>query len=397
MSDTYLIPAVNMEPLQQEIEKLNKRANKLKCKPIELTVIDQVVKTHYNQDLKLSFDEIFFKCSINGETPKLAGWKLIAALEPLEDGMIVREVPHQVCPTKFRDTKLTCDHCGYTRRRNAIFVLQNENGEYKQVGRQCIKDFLGGVDPKDLLNSAENIFRFCKLCKDAETEEMRGAGRFECAIDLERFVSVVAIIIRRIGWAPRGENPQASTANTAFWVCTEPSNSKDLLSFIRSHNLEAQDCDIELSKKAIQWALSLPDDSSTYLYNVKLCCKAGYVTAKTCGYVASLINAYQRAVAIEIKPKVDRRHLGEINSRQIFENVKINSITQIDSYFPKTLVKFTDPEGNVLVWFASSQPDWVSIGHKFNIKATVEKHDDYKGIPQTKITRVKCEKELVEV
>ena len=65
-----------------------------------------------------------------------------------------------------------------------------------------------------------------------------------------------------------------------------------------------------------------------------------------------------------------------------------------NDYGERTLVKFNDAEGNVLVWWASGCPKWLERDKTFNCKGTVVKHEDYQGELQTKINRVKNEGEV---
>jgi hypothetical protein len=66
-----------------------------------------------------------------------------------------------------------------------------------------------------------------------------------------------------------------------------------------------------------------------------------------------------------------------------------------------TLYKFTDAEGNVIVWWASKpfcpgpvNPDHhivneeIEVGQRVRVKGTVKKHEEREGIKQTTLSRV---------
>lgn len=52
------------------------------------------------------------------------------------------------------------------------------------------------------------------------------------------------------------------------------------------------------------------------------------------------------------------------------------------------LYRFEDEKGNSLVWFASSKQD-MEPDKTYKIKATVKRHNEFRGRNQTQLTRVK--------
>ena len=61
----------------------------------------------------------------------------------------------------------------------------------------------------------------------------------------------------------------------------------------------------------------------------------------------------------------------------------------IESQFGvKTLCKFEDEAGNVLIWWCSGNSEWLKEGEVVDITGTVKKHNDFKGWLQTELLRV---------
>ena len=167
--ETYKIPACNMHYLQQKVDKLNKRANKLNLSPMSIVRHEEVVEEKTDH-LGLSFKYISYMVSIDGESPVLNGWKLVARLTPQDNGeILVKSVPGEDCPTKYREADpLHCDHCLTRRKRKDVFILNHEDGRFVQVGRNCIADFLGNVSPDAILRYAtflDSLTSFCGVCK----------------------------------------------------------------------------------------------------------------------------------------------------------------------------------------------------------------------------------------
>jgi len=148
----------NLGVLTDKLAAMQKRARKLKTDPItiEKLGIKTITITKVMPGGKVvKFEEERILLKVHGETPKLAGWSLVAKIEWLEDERLISCVPGETCPEQYRTGAFNCDWCNTNRRRKETFVLRHENGEHKQVGRQCIRDFLGGKSPEQLLAEAE--------------------------------------------------------------------------------------------------------------------------------------------------------------------------------------------------------------------------------------------------
>lgn len=390
---TYRVPALNYPRLEDEIAKLNKRATKLKCQPIVLNILETITEKKRNEVVGFDYQETYHICTVSGETPKLAGWTLIAIIEPVPNGEnLVREVPGEKCPARFRTTKMFCDHCSSTRKRNSIFLLKHEDGEYKQVGRQCLADFLGHEHPENLILKAEYLFSGTGLMRDAEEEGWwSGGGSLPPMIPTTEFVTVAAVVIRKMGWKPRSQVSEfeQATADIVWDICTR-SGDRMVRELVQAKQLYASEDDIKSAEAAVAWgaAIDPANAHNTYLHDLGVCCRQNYVDHKRSGFAASVISAYRRTLLTPEKT-TPSKHLGEIDKRQQFDNVTCRLARPIVSgIYEKTLVKFVDGEGNVLIWWASGMPDWVEVGCKYNIKATVKKHTEYQGVAQTEVNRV---------
>jgi len=91
----YSIPEMNYSELETKLSKLNKKAIKLNCEPIVLTLLGTV-------DLKISVpwqnNQILVRhnqVTISGVAPIIAGWELIASCEGFENGTLIRSIPEK--------------------------------------------------------------------------------------------------------------------------------------------------------------------------------------------------------------------------------------------------------------------------------------------------------------
>lgn len=409
VNKTYRVKLEHIEWLEAEIEQLNKQAVKLGCQPARLHYHSEETETGKNPVTGIEYTITYKVISVEGEAPKFAGWKLLAAIEPQESGEnFVSCVPGETVPVEYRTTGLHCDHCGASRRRKEIFVLGNEDGRFAQIGRNCLRDFLGGKSPEGILACAAWGFAVADAAGQAEGDEFFGGGGCgggETGYNLEEFVKTAAAVIRKLGWVSRsavasfefGGGP-APTANVVEWLLTPPRTDKErreVQKFIDKHDFKLEERDEKLAIDALAWGNALPTDQGDYLFNLGVACRLGFVRRKTVGIVASLIAAYQRHLDREAELRVQQQqnkkriHLGFVGERCGFEQVTIKSIRSFDSDFGvRTMIRFEDASGSVLVWWKSGDTDWEE-GQTLDITGTVKKHEDWKGIPQTILQRVK--------
>src|SRR4051812_45123758 len=105
----YLVHDNNMEALKEKLIKLNKKAEKLNFPMIVLNELEVTTKV----DAKTKEVDIFHKIEINGDAPKLNGWKFVARVETIKDDKhnILFVTPNETVPTKYRESGSKCDHC----------------------------------------------------------------------------------------------------------------------------------------------------------------------------------------------------------------------------------------------------------------------------------------------
>jgi len=394
--NAYRIPALNFPRLQEEVKKLNKRATKLKTEPVVLTILETVTEKKRNEIVGFDYQETYHICTVIGQAPKLSGWTFVAVIEPVSNGEnLVREVPGQKCPVSFRKANMNCDHCAETRRRNSIFILKNENNDHKQVGRNCLADFLGHEHPESLLSRAEYMLSFDNMIREAQEDDWGRGGSTPIVVATTEYAITAAVVIRRMGWLPRskaGEFDRA-TADIVWDVCTK-SYDRHVREMIREHDIHAEERDIMQGEAAVEWAASIDDNNSasTYLHDLGVCCRQNYVDLRRRGFVASVIQAHQRVLnELQQKNSVSSSvYVGESKKRQEFNLTVMAIKPYMSGIYSKTLVKFVDEKGNVIIWRASGSPEWISLGKKFTVKATVKEngHSEFNGVKQTEVSRV---------
>lgn len=377
------IPSANMEKLAKKIKALNKKALKAGTGEIKLTTISKTVDE--NEDGSV---DVRFQIALEGETPKINGWAFIARLDhntdPTGESNLIYVMPSADLPEHFRNAGANCEHCGWDRRRRDTYVLQNEDsGEYKQVGRTCIRDFIG-IDPARIAEQAERYVKVLGLLNEAREPKWGGINDHR-DIHLPAYLSWVAQSIREHGWISGREAyedfDKVSTASQAIGEM-----------FATYKPQLPTDEDKELAETAIAHVLTL-EPKNDFLFNINAIAKQNYLDWKASGLAAAIMFVYNRHLEDEAKRKAaadlsKSEYVGALKERLEFE-VRVIGKRWIEGRFGSTaVIRMLDANDNLFVTFASGNfGDEVNIEDKVTIRGTVKKHDEYKGVKQTILTR----------
>jgi len=188
----FKVPTENISALNVKVAELNKKAVKLGCPMIRVVLGDLVVEENEENE---TFTE-YRLLTVEGEAPSLRGWSFIGKLEPSEAGTIVKSIPGAKIPTSYFSVDAThCDHCKTTRARKETFIVKRGE-EHMQLGRSCLKDFLGHQNPEAIAAYAELLIDFEDDFKKSSKKKEGGAF----VTDLVRTMAVSLAAIRRDGF-----------------------------------------------------------------------------------------------------------------------------------------------------------------------------------------------------
>jgi len=423
---TYWIATSNMERLNKEIAKLNKRADKIGCPPVEVVILGTRLIPDPNKMSQMEIarveqgrapisqaerDELpqieQTEVEIVGEGPKIEGWKFVGTLDhyTIPGKVIVNAVPGETVPAQYFEIPADCDHCNKIRRRIETFVLEgvDENeGEFKMVGRNCLRDFFGH-DPQAVARWLTRLINFVGSLEDEDEEwGYGGGGRVEHYYGAVKALTNTIAAIRSFGWVPRSasDDENIPTVSHVFYIMNPPYGAKEAEQkriFMTRVKFEPE-ADLKEAEAAIAWLKTQSGDNE-YMHNLKLLEDQEAVPSKMMGYWCSLAAAYQRdqdRLERAKRTKKLNEYYGELKER-IEVEVKCVGINYIDSYYGTVCIhRMLSVEGHTIIWFANADAKMVKGGH-YKVRATVKKHEEYKDWKQTQVNRLmvleKIEKE----
>jgi len=386
----YEIPTSRVGLMEDKLAKLNRKADKLGCpRGIAEVISEPFIKELYLDESLRPKKVEFVRVSVTGEAPKLAGWSFLGYID--KDKLVYGE--H--ITDEERERQGECDYCNQSRPRTHTYVVSHEGGERKVVGSTCMKDFLGGLDPKSMV-SWLTIFR--TFVASFTDEEYRDDGSSEVS-DLSEALSLAWKVIRVHGWMSGSEAWNSQGVSTSQRVRSLTDSSLALMGFEAEWNVTKDannlpDSDPQLVADAIEWAKAGKDSDNNYLNNIGIIAENGYITKRSMGMAVSILSSYEREIEKRIREEARRKaseessHVGEVGKREVFDNVQLTGVQHLESQFGTSVLhRFLMDDTNQVVWFGSKELD-VEVGDTFSIKATVKKHGEFNTVPQTTVNRV---------
>lgn len=403
---TTLVPYFNLDRLAKWVADMNKKATKL-GQPSLIMVTAPAAIPHYQQssengsgfstnpaDCETGVVIDMVEVTIQGEVVKLHGWEFIGKLSPNDGKNLILTVPNCTTPIAkllpYIERVGVCEHCNTHRMRKETFLVQNESGEIKAVGRQCVKDFLGHSTPETMLSwvsslcDIEEMMESMSSLDDCEAR-LRGMN-LPIPISTTRWLEVTAAAIRKYGWVSKGTAEEQMICSTAklveLWF-------HRLVSAEDKQALTPTEEDKATAAETLRWMQRpLPPTAGEYLHNLRTLAETGSVVPAGYGILTSAVAMYQKEKQeAETSCKVSA-YVGTVGQR-IVHTAKLLSTLKFNSmYGVVCLHNFMDEQGNQIVWFASHTAEWLKPGQKYTFRATVKKHEVYKCVKQTTVNRL---------
>lgn len=325
-------------------------------------------------------------------TAVINDWEFVAELEHTEKGNIITGVAGIEVPERYYTTTPVCEHCNSKRYRKNTYIVRNKTtGEFKQVGKSCLKDFTHGM-------SAEAVTQYMSLFDTLiEGETPEPGCSYQRYVNTKEYLSYVAETIRHFGYT-RSSDEGISTATRAldFYDAAHgraitKEYLQDLLDKMRSVNFDIDsDLTVKLVSDALAW-VSEQEENSNYIHNLKTACSLEYVKGNF-GLYASLFPAYDKGLERTAKRKAvldieqSSEYVGEISDRITVKVQSVKCVTSWETDFGVThIYKIIGADGNVYTWKTGKYID--DTVDEMSITGTVKAHTEFRGIKQTELTR----------
>jgi len=384
---TFEIPAINFSNFEKDFIKLQKKGAKLGV-TVQYTVTGSVEKPVPGKDEKMTYAVV----EVSGDRPKINGYEFVATIEHTEHGNIVgcSGAEHAVKVTEeLRFCESHCAHCKTKRYRKYTYALLKEGTEeYIIVGKQCLRDFLGHIDPKMLANIHTWLKTF-EESKDYGDIKMWG-GNAENWFVQDYLVTVAQLTINH-GFVT-GKQAQILDKATTADLAANIMNSSNKI------KLEITEQAKDLAARAYEWAFNL-QAKTAFEQNMYIYARKHTMYASGSGVIAYIVPAYLKSVGQDVEAKAEEKapkkpseFQGIVGQRKNFKGLRVKKAISLESMYDQTLYILEDSDGNAFKWIKSN--GGLDPEAELEITATVKAHDTYKDrqsneTRQTVITRGK--------
>lgn len=309
---------------------------------------------------------------VYGEVPKVDGWEFAATVQwDSVVGAIVNRVPGLDEVALPRPVERECEHCNSRRHRKDTFLVVSDDGDVKQVGRNCLTAFTGipvgwvseytrGVD---------------------EVDEAGYAGQHDTRYDIMDVLTAAAVFTRLHGWVPKSAYEGTPTVGLV-WYILEPGTTKYAQKVKAEYRDNVTDADRDAAAAAYEWAHDLPDtDHGDYLTALRTVCQAEDVSARNVALLTSAIQAHAKAQEQDL---IRRKEQAEAKPVPLGKGVEVEGeVVRLKwqesyTYHGSPTLKARVQGDGWAVWTsvpAAFEED-VEVGHKVRFVANVEPSDD---------------------
>lgn len=394
---TYKCLKSDFEELTKKINRITKKLNKNNLKwhfeklgesveetcIIDYTNYDNIPKSQFIPTTKkIIVDVISYDFEM--ESLKLGEYTPIAVLEHnaiigQKENIIHKIIEGVEIPAKYRATKSICEHCNSNRMRNKTVLLQDAQGNIKQVGTTCIKEYTG-IDGNDIIEAYKDIQNIIinNNYLYVDNEQLYKYPKYANTID---YLSNCIELIKTKGYNKNDTKIDAWNNIVIDQYVTKNEEYKELakqiIEYFMAHNFE-----------------------NDFMHNIKIYLSNDYT--KQSGFVAYAYIAYEKEIEYQNRQKKENaisEYVGgigqKIQTELTLKNIHFyeTSYNGYDTTIQNIFI-FEDKDGNIYKWNTSNglndkKGNSINKGDKLTLKGTIKEHTEYNGQKQTVLTRCK--------
>lgn len=389
----YSIFEGNMERLEKKMIRIKNKCQKFGCDFHFEEVGEEYREIKDSDGNKITARFVIVEAE---GIAKINGWRFIAAIDATENGNIINKAVDVEVPERYYNCELHCEHCNVNRPRKHVYIVQNmESGEFKMVGKACLKDFTHGMDA-DAVASYTSIFE-----ELIQGETPISGCRIEKHYNTKEYMRFAAEVIRHFGYVKTDRNGESTKDKAAEYFgyyhgwydsvwCREMKRriKKEIDKYGIDSERAENYADVD---NALAWLADQNEDNN-YIHNLKIACSLEYINYKHFGILVSLFPTFNKDLEKQAKIRAEREaglkseYQGNIGDRINIEVSDMRVVTGWNTQFGYTYIyKITDNNGNIYTWKTQKG----NIEDVVTIKGTVKAHNEYRGIKQTELTRCK--------
>ena len=374
----YEIFEGNMERLEKKLNTIRNKCQVYGCE-FNFEVVGEVF--HKVDDDTLRFVQV----EASG-IARVNGWEFVATIEHNNPMNVIRAFRTEYeIPERYYTSAPICEHCNSKRNRKDTYLIRNtETGEFKQVGKSCLKDFTNGL-------SAEAVVQYISWFDELIKGETPSGSSFPVYYKVETVVQLAVEAVNLYGY-----QKAVSPYEEGYYRQSTKEVVIDMLSggrYAKVHEDKGfntnREGNVEKAAEVLRFVASMETEFG-YVSNLKTLCSGEYCQSRDLGIVVSAVACYNREMARKEKQEIEKKKaaksswVGTVGERVTLTSAEAKLLTSWDTMYGVTFMyQFTDEAGNVYIWKTGN----IIKETRVSLKGTVKAHGEFNGIKQTELTR----------
>ena len=372
----YRLTADELDKATERVAKINARADKNGLGGRWTLTATPVTWTETNES-GVEFTAYGFDVELGGTMPKLpGGWAFVGTVKNVEGRVLVSTAPGAPA-VSHEDVRLgACDHCGTKRARQRIILVADEAGNLRQVGGQCVKDYLG-----------QGVWFFSLAEMDAELSGMASGRAAAWAVaDVVRVA--MAVVAGQGGYRAAG-HADSTRGAVDDYMFGKGKHHDAAVALVKANPVTLDEAKAAIAEVVAEFKGAVEG----YRANMLTVLQAEYATPTTFGLVVSLPSALAKlrgeAAKRAAAPVRVSAFIGSVGEKVTVEGVVVRMMGVETMYGWTRLVVVDTDNGTVKMFTTAKWTDDFSEGDRVSIVGTVKAHEEYEGHRQTMLARPK--------
>ena len=399
----FSIAADKLEQAEKSIAQANRRLEKAGIdERFEMDVKERFVpRSEMRDGVLVEWADVYYDIELSEPKISYNGYTFLAVMDKEQGGFITRTA-EGVELGGWRPESMYCEHCGQRRSRAKTYLIEDEEGNRKQIGSTCVEAYLG-LKPKGLW-----ALEYDDLDELKNPGKSEGFGPYSARNVDQTLAFALAVSDGGDNFIPRSWGYGSATVDD---VDNAIFGGKQVDSEWRNEMADKAAEYIQSGQvAALKSLINKMDDSNDYVNNLKTAVASDYVSPKTVALLVSGVASIKREKnrlrreaekAAREKAKEERAalfksgYVGQVGDK-IPKGTKYNLVDstpyQTRDYRGYEIIKYritmVDDDGHQIVYFSPKPVTSDEDGNVTISSATIKKHSTYEEQDQTILSRV---------
>lgn len=405
----YFIPESAIDSLETKLATIRRKCAKYGCE-FSYSRIGETFKKVEIPDEEGMRTEVTIKAievEVSGIAIAESGWELAGKIEHLETGNLIHSFGDATIPDWYRSASPRCEQCNSDRHRKETYVLYHaKNNAWKQVGSSCLKDFTGYVSA-EMAAAIASVYTLLERVAEDRIHIESSPKYF----DTESVICYAIECVKHWGYH-KSEEGNDATRERVRDLMQGQQNFPAIVGSVTFDPMSTSNLRTFEDLRSRLLALNAEDD---YTNNLQVLLRAEEVPEKRLGILVSAVPYYNNLIARDVEQRKtaeetsNSEFVGNVGDKLTIDIATVKLVNIYDGYYGSTWrYQIVDAHGNVFMWDASS-PMWdrgcvedspkgdAIEGLPLQIKGTIKKHDEFRNIKQTWLTRCRVTKRTDKV